>query len=338
MKVMVTGGTGFVGSHTTAELVRAGHAVKLLVRNADRVRTAFEPLGLADLDLVTGDVTDRESVSLAMEDCDAVLHAASIYSMDPRAADSIRQTNVAGAELVIGLAHERRLDPIVHVSSFVALAGEKGKVLGPDSAPTVPKGIYARSKADSDRVARRYQQDGAPVVITYPGAVWGPDDPHMGESCQNARAILRRFWTTVPVGGFPVSDVRDVARLHSAVIDTGRGPRRYMSPSRNTSIRDLVKTASAQTGRWLPCVTLPGWTLTSSMRVVDAVQLLAPFRMPFNFQSAYIGALNQKIDDALTRNEFDIEPVPLDQTVADTIRSMCARGQLSRGLAGRLAA
>ena len=135
MKVMVTGGTGFVGSHTVAELVRAGHDVKLLVRDPSRVRKALEPLGVGEVESVIGDVTDKESVERALDDCDAVIHCASVYSLDPRAADVIKKTNVAGTDLVIGAAHKRGLDPIVHVSSIVALIGAKGAVLTPNSSP-----------------------------------------------------------------------------------------------------------------------------------------------------------------------------------------------------------
>ena len=338
MKVIVTGGTGFVGSHTVSELVRAGHDVKLLVRDTSRVRPAIEPLGVGEVESVIGDVTDKESVERALEDCDAVIHCASVYSLDPRAAASIRKTNVTGTDLVIGTAHEMGLDPIVHVSSIVALIGTKGAVLTPDSAPTTPSGPYNRSKADSERVARRYQDNGAPVVITCPESVWGPNDPHLGESCQIAKAILRRFWTTVPVGGVPISDVRDVAKLHAAVLEKGRGARRYIAPAQNASIKSLVNTVSQVTGRWLPCVPVPGWTLRWPMRAVDAVRLISPIRMPVNFQAVYIGALNHKSDDSLTRREFGLAPNPIDQTLADTIRWMYEGNHLSRKLAGLLAA
>ncbi len=73
------------------------------------------------------------------------------------------------------------------------------------------------------------------------------------------------------------------------------------------------------------------------MRVVDIVQLISPIRMPFNFQAVYVGALNHKADDSLTRGEFGVEPIPINQSLADTIRWMHANNHLSKRLAGRLA-
>src|SRR5262249_44442353 len=135
MLVLVTGGTGFVGSHSIAALVRAGHHVRVLARSPGRVSDALGPLGIGDVESASGDVTDPEAVERALEGCEAVVHAASVFSMDARKADEMNSVNVRGTEVVLGSAHRLGLDPIVHVSSELALlppAGGGG--LGPDSA------------------------------------------------------------------------------------------------------------------------------------------------------------------------------------------------------------
>jgi dihydroflavonol-4-reductase len=123
MRILVTGGTGFVGSHTVAALLGQGHDLRLLVRDPRRVTDALTPLGLqaADLDTMAGDVTDPAAVEQAVRDCEAVVHAGSVFSFDSRDAGRIRQVNVRGTELVLGTAHRAGLDPIVYVSSVVAL-------------------------------------------------------------------------------------------------------------------------------------------------------------------------------------------------------------------------
>ena len=97
MRVLVTGGTGYLGSHTVAALVEGGHDVRLLVRAPQRVAAAVAPLGLQlpDLDTVVGDVTDPEAVQRAVRGCEAVVHAASVYSFDSRDARRIRQVTCA---------------------------------------------------------------------------------------------------------------------------------------------------------------------------------------------------------------------------------------------------
>jgi nucleoside-diphosphate-sugar epimerase len=174
--VLVTGGTGYVGSHTVAALVERGHEVRVLVRDPRRVTAALTPLGVpaTDLGTVVGDVTDPAAVDQALRGCEAVVHAASVYSLDSRDARRIRQVNVRGTDVVLGAAHRAGLDPIVYVSSVVALLQPNGQRLTPDSPPGHPPGPYLESKAEAERVARRHQQAGAPVVITYPAPSTAP--------------------------------------------------------------------------------------------------------------------------------------------------------------------
>jgi dihydroflavonol-4-reductase len=337
MKVMITGGTGFVGSHTVAELVRKGHRVRLLVRNLERTKGALAPLGVNDFETVLGDVTDQRSVEQAARECDATIHCGSVYSLDPRTAERINKTNVQGTDIVLKTAHKFQHDPIVHVSSFVALIGVKNAILSPSSVPSNPPGAYFRSKADSDRVARKYQSNGAPVVIVYPGSVWGPHDPHLGESCQMVGSILRRFWSVTPKGVASITDVRDLARLHAAILQKGRGPRTYMAPATNIDIGGAMAIVASITGRRLPTLSVPAWMLLQPMRGLDRLQMLTPFRLPINFQAAYCVGLSSKMDDSATRKEFSLEPRPLDETFTDTIRWMVQAGHLSSRLAGRVA-
>jgi dihydroflavonol-4-reductase len=338
MRVLVTGGTGFVGSHTVAELVRQGHEVKLLVRSPDRVQPALAPHGVGDLEMVVGDVTNQAAVERALAGSEAVIHAASIYSFDARMEAAIRRTNVRGTEVVLGTAHRLGLDPIVHVSSIAALLGQPGAVLSPDSPVMTPPGAYFRSKADSDRVARGLQAEGAPVVITYPSSVFGPDDPYYGESDLITEYILRRLFTFTPKISIPISDVRDLARLHAATLEKGRGPRRYMATAHRLTGRELFGTIAKATGRSLPMINVPAWSLLGPIKLLDAAQRFLPVRLPFNHQMIYVITLQHGWDDSATRREFGIEPRPFEETVADQIRSMVESGRLPPKLAGRLGA
>lgn len=132
----------------------------------------------------------------------------SVYSFDPRRSREIRATNLAGARNALGVAVELGLDPVVHVSSFGALLPTGGRVLTEDSPVGHPYGAYARSKADQEGYARSLQEAGAPVVITYPGAIWGPHDPHDGESVVTARRLLRGLTPFLPRRGVPLVDAR----------------------------------------------------------------------------------------------------------------------------------
>lgn len=126
MRVLVTGGTGFVGCHIVAALVQAGHTVRLLVRDRDKTQASLRPFGAdvvaaAQQDVVVGDVLDPQAVRDAVNGCDAVVHAAAIYSLDPRRSAEIQRTNVDAAENVLGEAVRARLSPVVHISTYAVL-------------------------------------------------------------------------------------------------------------------------------------------------------------------------------------------------------------------------
>ena len=221
-----------------------------------------------------------------MRDCQALVHAGSVYSLDSRDAGRIRQVNVRGTDLVLGTAQRAGLDPIVYVSSTAALLQPNGQTLTPDSPVGHPPGPYLRSKAEAERVARRYQEAGAPVVITYPGGCLGPHDPHLGAGLRQARNILKGRYPISASGGLSFVDVRDVAKVHAAVLAPGRGPRRYLASGTFLGFADLVAGFAAVTGRRLPNVTVPAPILLPVGRVVQLVQHLTPVHIPAEFEGA----------------------------------------------------
>jgi dihydroflavonol-4-reductase len=328
MKVLVTGGTGFVGSHSVAALVSRGHQVRLLVRSRDRVTRSLSPLGVADVESVVGDVTVPQSVEEAMAGCDAVLHAAAVYSTDPRAASRIRATNVRAAEIVLGAAVRMELDPVVHVSSYVALLPPepRGAVLTPDSPVARPGSAYCRSKAESEQLARHYQEQSAPVVIVYPAGVIGPDDPYLGDTNRVIAEFAKSGGTMR--GGTPMVDVRDVAAVHAAVMEPGRGPRRYMITGHYVALPDLVAMLQQITGRHSRIVVMPAGMALAASRVADLMQHLIPGRLPISYEGIWISALQPHCDDSRTASELGITARDLRETLTDTVRWLTDQGHL----------
>jgi dihydroflavonol-4-reductase len=337
MRIFVTGGTGFVGSHAVAELVRSGHDVRLLVRSPDRIAPALTPLGIGEQEYAIGDVTDAASVEKGMEGCDAVLHAASIYSLDVRAAKQLQTVNVGGTDTVLGAAEKLKLDPIVYVSSLVALFPPEGKVLDDQSPVKDPPGAYYKSKAEAEQVARRYQERGVPVVSAYPSGAFGPQDPHFGESAQTVANILKRRMPMVPKGGLSIVDVRDLAKALAAMFEPGLGPRRYILSGTSAPFGSIIGTLSEVTGRRVPHVSLPGSALRPVVRSAGFFQRFLPFRLPLNNEGFDTITWDPHGDDSRARAELGFAPRPLRETFADTVEWMHGAGKISAKQAGRLA-
>lgn len=336
MKVLVTGGTGFVGAHIVGALVEQGHDVRMLVRRAEQVPVSLAPHGVEVDDVVVGDVLDEVAVGAALDGCDAVVHAAAVFSLDPRRTEEVLATNERAAELVLGGAVERGLDPVVHISSTVALVRHGG------TSPDLPLGDmdlpYARSKIASERIARRLQDTGAPVTCVYPGGVLGPDDPYLGTIAEMMVWIASGRQPVYPRGAMHYVDVRDVAAVVAAAMEPGQGARRFVVPGWHLEGRDLYGAVSRVTGRRRPHVEPPAPVLLAAARLIDALNRLLPPRLhlPGDPESMQLMARGTAFDTSPATDQLGVVARPLEESVRDTLLSLAAAGHLRPRHLGKL--
>ena len=323
-----------------SRLVKDGHAVRLLVRSPSRIIQAFTPLGLdtSKLEVVQGDVTDQESICKALDGMESVIHIASVYSMDKRRANEINVTNRKGAEIVLNEACRVGLDPIIHVSSITAvLSPEVGEFISPQSPPTpVSIGAYTDSKTAQEIFARHLQSVGYPVVTVYPGAVMGPYDPHWGDGTRLIESILNNKVRLAVEGHVPIVDVRDLARLHSAIMAPGLGPRRFMCSGTSIKISDIVALLGYLTGRKINCTTVPTWMISPIVNLMDKCQGLLPFRLPVTAEGLTILKWGFKFDNSISMGCFGIKKTDLSTTMSDMVEWMHLTGRISAKIAGSL--
>jgi hypothetical protein len=190
-----------------------------LARSAERIPAALEPLGINGVETAIGDVTDSAAVERALDGCDAVLHAASVFSLDARRADEMNSVNVRGTEIVLRTAHRLGLDPI-NITNLRAPPGRR-EILTPDSPVTIAMALLRSGPIQS--WWRKFQALGAPVVSVI-GGIWGPQDPH----------IVATLAITSCVGGIRCDAGRHAHRRRPRRPrrlrrdEAGRGPRSYL--------------------------------------------------------------------------------------------------------------
>ncbi|MEK6688787.1 MAG: NAD(P)-dependent oxidoreductase [Gemmatimonadota bacterium] len=169
MTVLVTGGTGFVGSHVITALLQAGHPVRGLVRS----RSKAEALGLGNVEWVAGDLTDTAALEAATRGVSAIIHLAGLVAA--RSELEFLSTNRDGTERLVRAAAETQAR-FVHVSSLAAAGpSQPGQPLSGDEPPR-PVSAYGRSKLASEHAVRAGP---LPWVILRPPAVYGPRDREM---------------------------------------------------------------------------------------------------------------------------------------------------------------
>ena len=325
MRVLITGGTGFVGGWTAKAAADAGHQVRFLVRNPARLQTSVQRLGVDVSDYAVGDITDRDSVVQAMDGCDAVVHSAALVATDPRQTDQMLTTNLDGARNVLGGAIEVGLDPIVHVSSFTALFRPGLQTLRADLPVVGGSDGYGRSKAQVELYARGLQDAGAPVNITYPGMVLGPPvGNQFGEAGEGVEAALKMRVIPGRGGGWLIVDVRDVAAVHVALLQPDRGPRRYMVGGHRVSVRELARLLGEVGGVQMAAVPIPDVALRTAGRLLDRAGEFLPITTPFTEAAMQYYTQMPASDDAPAEQELGVTLREARATLADTVAGLRA--------------
>lgn len=329
MKVLVTGGTGFVGAWTAKAVQDAGHQVRFLVRNAARLTTSAAQIGVDIADHATGDIGDSSATGRAMDGCDAVIHCAAMVSTDSKLADEMLHTNLDGARNVLGGAAAAGLDPIIHVSSFTALFRPGLDLLHADLPVVGGSDGYGRSKAAVEAYARGLQDGGAPVSITYPGMVLGPPaGDQFGEAAEGVEAAVKMRGVPGRNAAWTVIDVRDLAVLHAALLEPGRGPRRYMAGGHRVSVDRLASMIGTAAGKSLAAYPVPDSVLRAAGRLLDVVGPYLPLDTPINSASMQYYTQMPTSDDGPSAFDLGITERDPAETVADTVEGLRRVGRL----------
>ncbi len=231
MKVMLTGGTGFIGGHLLKALTSAGHDVRLLVRDAEKLEKMLELQGIdTEVDYVVGDMTDPTTVRASLEGCNACIHAAAFTSLDPSLMDQALAVNGPAAQLILDTAHQQGCDPIIHVSTMSVIFPPNGDLLSGEDPVQGGGNPYNASKAIAEEHARSMQADGAPVKIVYPTGVTGPLDLGLNVLAANLAPTLQsEIMMSLSSGGWCLVDVRDLSAAIVGILRAETGPKRYVA-------------------------------------------------------------------------------------------------------------
>ncbi len=325
MRVLVTGGTGFVGSHTVAALLRQGHQVRVLARTPERLPQVLAPLGV-DAEAVRGDVTDAGSVAAALNGCHAVVHAAAEIGVEGGSGQT-SDVNVVGTRTVLDAALSAGVDPVVYTSSITVYLPSDDPVVTPTSALATPLSAYGTSKRDAELLVRERQADGHPVTSIALGGIYGPDAPHLDGSFGAILGALGSMML-VPPGGLGVVDVRDAATLLARAVEPGRGPRRYLAGGRFVTWSAWTELLGRAAGVDLHGHVVSAEEMVELGRRFDRQRADGATDAPLSEEAAVIMTSGVPTDDRATLAEFGVDYRPLIETFRDTVAYLRAGGHL----------
>ncbi|CAN8327212.1 unnamed protein product [Cochlearia groenlandica] len=268
MKILVTGSSGYLGARLCHALLRRGHAVRALVRRASDLSVLPPVTEDGEFELAYGDVTDYSSLADACSGCDVVFHAAAV--VEPWLPDPSKffTVNVGGLKNVLEAVKETRtIQRIIYTSSFFALGSTDGFVANENQVHSEKFfcSEYEKSKATSDKIAMKAASEGVPIVLLYPGVIYGPGKLTTGNMV--AKLLIERFNGRLPgyIGNgndrCSFSHVDDVVEGHIAAIEKARLGERYLLTGENASFKHVFDMAALITGTRKPSFSIPLWAI-----------------------------------------------------------------------------
>ena len=347
MKVAITGGSGFLGSHCVVNAVNRGHKVRILVRNKAKAEKALKMHGLNkdSVDIVYADLQDKNSLDEGLAGIDALLHAAAIFSLSPINAKSMLAINPSSTETLLLSAAKHQLKQTVYVSTMGVFAPLSGADINQNTETSNGLGPYTKSKIESERIARQFQKEGFPVNIVYPGGIFGPIDPNpnLSDSMGMLTEILKRnIGLTASNAKLAMVDVRDVAEVCVGALKTEIKNNRYHAWGELVSMDEVVELVKNLTGRNLRFYSSPLGLLDALGVLGEVFTLLTRIPLPFAKESMKMFTQNArvggpgKIDHSMVIAEFGFPKFSLETSLLDALKWLYQNDYLTDKQSGKL--
>lgn len=307
MTTLVTGATGFVGSHVARRLVASGESVRALARAGSR-RQALD--GVA-VEWVEGDLRDEASLNRALAGINRVYHVAADYRLWSRHPQEIYDSNVTGTKNLLAAARRARAERFIYTSTVATIAVPRGAEL-PDeiNRASVDEmiGHYKRSKLLAEQEALRAAHEGLPVVIVNPTTPVGPGD---WKPTPTGRIILNFLLGRMPAyvdTGLNFVAVEDVAEGHLLAAERGKIGERYLLGGRNMTLKELLDALAKITGFAAPTKQIPH-ALALIAAYADTAFCRATGREPhIPIEGVRIARHKMFVNDAKARKELGYQP------------------------------
>lgn len=325
VKALVTGGTGFLGSHIARTLIDAGHTVRIL----RRARSSLMLLEDLPVEHAIGDVMDAPSLAQAMRGCEWVFHAAAVA--DYWRANRIKMylVNVNGTINVLNAARQAGVHRVIFTSSGAAVGMRNdGRPADERDMFNLPPGQlpYGHSKYLAECEVHRAVENGQDVVILNPSVVLGPGDVNL-ISGSGIVEMARGNIFVYPTGGVTVIDVRDVAAAHLAAAERGRTGDRYLLGTLDISYHALMKVMADVVGVPAPFVPVPRG-ITPILAVLAELARRAGLTLPLDADQIRLSGRNIYFDCHKAWRELGEPTIDLRQSLEDTYHWYVQRGMI----------
>jgi dihydroflavonol-4-reductase len=325
MTTLVTGASGFIGSHLTRLLVQHGHRVRALVRPTSRV----DALQGLSVDIVRGDLRDRAALDAAIRGAAWVFHVAADYRLWARDPGEIYDNNVGGTRCLLDACRAAGVERLIYTSSVATLAPPRGRSLVDER--TVGQldemaGAYKRSKLLAEQLVLEAASNAVPAVVVNPTTPVGPGDWKPTPTGRIIVDFLRGRMPAYVDTGLNLVPVEDVAAGHLLAGQRGCVGERYILGARNMTLKEIFDALAAVSGRPAPKIRIP---LTLAFAIGSASEALARFtdrepRVPLD--GVRMARRPMFVDGSKARRELEFTPGSVESALERAVTWYIDRG------------
>lgn len=322
MKTLVTGATGFLGTHLLDELQRRGEKVRVFSQ------TRSERLAGRDLEIVTGSVTSPADVVRAVEGVERVYHLAGFVSRKREDAHRMYAVHVDGTRVLCEAARAAGCKRVVVASTSGTVAVSERADEMPDETCTAPVDIISRwpyyaSKLYQEETARRACGEALELVLVNPSLLLGPGDDRLS-STRDVLSFLARDIQMTPPGGLNFVDARDVAAVLPAAMERGRPGERYLLGGYNWTFSEFFGRLERLTKVAGPLLKARGkWTVLAAHAQAAVLKKLGR-TPPVEPESVEMARYFWYFESTKAREELGFNVREATETLHDTVKYLRA--------------
>jgi dihydroflavonol-4-reductase len=318
-KVLITGGTGFLGMHLVRQLLDAGE------KNL-RVMASSVPEWMKDAgaEAVEGSVTNAIDVANAVRGTSAIFHLAGKVSRDNDDAAEMNRVHVQGTRLLCEAAKEAGVKSIVLASSSGTIAVSEDDQIHDETFPPpleiISRWGYYASKYYQERTAlQRFDGDGRRLVIVNPTLLLGPDDERLS-STKVVLDFLGRKIPYTPSGGLSFVDARDAAAAFITALQKGRHQEKYLLGAANMTFQEFFARLERLSGVAMPKLRMPKKLAVAGSSFIDSVFKNWGKASPIEPKEVEQAEYFWYLDPSKAEEELGFAPRDPQETLSSTIK------------------
>ncbi|WP_300665340.1 NAD-dependent epimerase/dehydratase family protein [Fluviicola sp.] len=316
MKVAITGGNGHIGNAIIEELLRRNYTIKALVHSKSNF------LESRNIETVKGSLHNENSLIQLMNDCDYLIHCAAIISINGDKNQQVQKINIEGLENVLKVAAKSNLKRVVHLSSVHAYNHVPSDQPLNETRHFVSDQAYSydKSKRDGQLIARKYFEQGLPVIVVNPTSVFGP--PNFAKCKQNSAfvSMSKRRVPFVFKGGYNWVDVRDIAHSICNALTQGEPGESYILGGKYYTLKDLSRVVAKVSGKRIPCFEMPIGLVKSFLPFISTYYKIRKQDPSLTKESIEILEFgNKHIESEKARIHLGHHSRPIEETMKDLL-------------------